>query len=229
MRTHVIVIMGLLFVAPLSRAAVPPPEQAVEQLLHASHGINELSGKEILETWEEVRRNPKPYLPFLRARLTLESIEAAKEPERLRDILGATGLLLRLGGNEEREYLAARLKELHRKRDELSAQVKVRAHSLGASIARDDESFRTQVWHRGRLIQVENAILRGFAEERDSRLRDTLLPRLEQDADMRDRYIEYFEVTARQDPVVRARLKKMLAAPGSPVTEKRLRRFFEAN
>ncbi|HZI15739.1 MAG TPA: hypothetical protein VE153_35560 [Myxococcus sp.] len=34
--------------------------------------------------------------------------------------------------------------------------------------------------------------------------------------------------TAREDPVVQARLRKLLEAPPNPVTEQHLRRFFEA-
>ncbi|WP_152621841.1 hypothetical protein [Archangium violaceum] len=228
MRTHVIVIAGLLLSAPVSRAATPPPEQAVEQLIHANHGLTELSGKEIKETWEEVRRNPKPYLPFLKARLSLERLEAAKDVEQFRGILNSAHILILLGGDDEREFLVTQLKHLHQKRDELSTQVKKRAPKSGASLSPSEEaSFKELVRHRGRVTQLENAILRGFAEVGDSRLRDTVLPRLDYDTDMRDRYIEYFEVTGRKDPVVRARLKKLLEAPGSPVTEQHLRRFFE--
>lgn len=228
MRPHVIVIAGLLLSAPVSRAATPPPEQAVEQLIHAPHGLTVLSGKEVEETWEEVRRNPRPYLPYLKAQLSLERLEAAKDVEQLRGILNSARILLLVGRNEEREFLVTQLKQLQQKRDELSAQVKTRAPKSGASPSPSEEaSFKELVGHRGRVTQLENAILRGFAEAGDSRLRDTLLPRLDHDEDMRDRYIEYFEATGREDPAVRARLKKLLEAPGSPVTKQNLRRFFE--
>ncbi|KFA94713.1 hypothetical protein Q664_01415 [Archangium violaceum Cb vi76] len=175
-----------------------------------------------------MRRNPKPYLPFLKARLSLERLEAAKDVEQFRGILNSAHILILLGGDDEREFLVTQLKHLHQKRDELSTQVKKRAPKSGASLSPSEEaSFKELVRHRGRVTQLENAILRGFAEVGDSRLRDTVLPRLDYDTDMRDRYIEYFEVTGRKDPVVRARLKKLLEAPGSPVTEQHLRRFFE--
>jgi hypothetical protein len=228
MRTHFIVIAGLLLSAPVSQAAPPPPEKAVELLIHANHGLNELSGKEVMETWEEVRRNPKPYLPSLKAQISLERIEAVQDVEQFRGILNATHILILLGREEERDFLVAKLKQLHQKRDELSTQVKARAPDRSDSLSpREEETFKALVRHRGRVTQLENAILRGFAEAGDPRLRDTILPRLEHDQDMRDRYIEYFEATGRKDPVVRARLKKMLEAPGSPVTEQHLRRFFE--
>jgi hypothetical protein len=228
MRPHVVVITGLLLSAPVSRAATPPPEQAVEQLIHAHHGLTALSGKEIMETWEEVRRNPKPYIPFLKVRVSLEHLEATHDVGQFRGILNSAHILILLGGNEEREFLVAQLKQLHQKRDELSTLVKSRAPGRGASLSpREEESFRELVRHRGRVTQLENAILMGFAEAGDARLRDTLLPRLDHDKDMRDRYIEYFEATGRKDPVVRAHLKKLLEDPGSPVTEQHLRRFFE--
>lgn len=227
MRTHLIVIVGLLLSVPMARAESPSPEQSVELLVHAYHGINELSGKEVMETWAEVRRDPKPYLPFLKARVSLERLEAAQDVEQLRGILNAAQILILLGGNEEREFLVSRLKELHQKRDALSVQVNARAPRRGATLAPSEEaSYRAVVLHRGRVTQLENTILRGFAEAGDARLRDTLLARLDTDEDMRDRYIEYFEATGRKDPVVRARLKKMLNATGSPTTEQHLRRFF---
>ncbi|QRK04215.1 hypothetical protein JQX13_28530 [Archangium violaceum] len=181
-----------------------------------------------MEAWEEVRRNPKPYVPFLKARLSLERIEAARDVDRFRGILNAALLLIRLGGNEERAFLVEQLKQLHQRRDALSTQVKERAPGRGASPApRGEDAFKELLGHRGRVTQLESAILRGFAEAGDPRLRDTVLPRLDHDQDMRDRYIEYFEATGREDPVVRARLKKLLEAQGSPVTEQRLRHFFE--
>jgi hypothetical protein len=228
MRIHIAVIAGLMLLAPVSKAASPTPAQTVERLLRANHGITVMSGKEVMQAWDEVRRNPKPYLPYLKERLSLESIEAAEDWSRLREIRNAASLLFRLGGSEERGFLLTRLKELQHKRDELSKQVHARAPRPGASLSpSEDASFTALVKHRGRYSILEQDILRSFADAGDPSLRDTLLPRLDHDKDMRDRYIEYFEATGREDPVVRVRLKKMLEAPDSLETEHHLRRFFE--
>jgi hypothetical protein len=69
-------------------------------------------------------------------------------------------------------------------------------------------------------------LLRAFAAVKDARLRDLLLPRLES-GELREAYIDYLAATGQQDPVVRDRLRKMLEAPASPVTEQHLRRFFD--
>ncbi len=106
--------------------------------------------------------------------------------------------------------------------------MKTRAPRPGAPLAASEEApFRALVKRWGRLSQVERDILRGFSEAGDPSLRDTVLPRLEHDADMRDSYIEYFSATGREDPLVRARLKKMREKPSTPQTEDNLRRFFE--
>jgi hypothetical protein len=228
MRARVFVIVGLLLAAPLSHAAAPSPAAAVDLLLHANHGINEMSGKEVMDTWEAVRRDPAPYLPHLKQRLSVENIEAAGDTLELREIRNATSLLFLLGGGEERGFLHARLKELQVKRDELSKQVRAKAPAPGAALSpSEDASFTALVKHWGRYSQLEQDILRGFAKAGDPSLRDTVLPRLEDDSDMRDAYLEYFEATSRGDPLVRDRLKKLLEAPVSPLTRHNLKHFFE--
>lgn len=229
MRARFFVFVGLLFSAPLSHAAEPSPAAAVDLLLHANHGISEMSGKEVMDTWEAVRRDPAPYLPHLRAYLTLERIEAAKDPVQLHVPLSALGLLFRLGGSEERGFARDFLEQLQAKRDELSVPVEARIRAAGADARAlaDDPSFRDLIQHRGRFTLVAHEVIRRFSERGDPSLRDLLLPRLDQDADMRDASIEYFEATCRKDPLVRARLKKMLEGPLTPLTRYNLKHFFE--
>jgi hypothetical protein len=229
MRNHWIVITGVMLAAPFSKAASPHPAQTVEMLLHTNHGINELAGKEVRETWEEVRRDPKPYLPHLKARLTLERIEAAEDREQFRGIRNAISFLFKLGGSEARGFLMTRLKELHAKRDALTAQVHARVSRPGAthSLLHEDASFVALLERRGRFSRVEQDILSGFAEAGDPSLRDTLLPRLKSDEDMLGYYVEYFKATGRNDSLVRAHLKKMLETPGSLSSREYLRSFFE--
>ncbi|WNG60922.1 hypothetical protein F0U59_44105 [Archangium gephyra] len=220
MRNHALLIVSLVLMAPFSRADSRSPEEAVEQLVHSLHGVSGMASKELRDTWEEMKRDPKPYLPALKARITVQRIEAAKDQEQLRGIMNAVAYLVALGGDEGRNLLVARLRELHSKRDVLFAELKKQGR-------REGESFEAQVMLLNRFLTVERTILHGFSEAGDPRLRDTLLPRLDHDEDMRDSYIEYFEATARKDPVVRARLEKMLEAPVSPVTQRNLKRFFE--
>ncbi|MFY0566951.1 hypothetical protein ACN28E_24360 [Archangium lansingense] len=229
MRNHVIAIVSLVLMAPFSRADSCSPEEAVKLLIHSPHGVSGLASKELRDTWEEMKRNPKPYLPALKAQITMQRIEATTDNEQLRGILNAINYLVLLGGDEGRNMLVARLKELQQKRDVLSPELKARGRRLSSSTTPPSEweSFKANVKGLKRLLSVESTILDGFAQAGDLRLRDTVLPRLDDDKDMRDRYIEYFEATGRKDPVVRARLKKMLEAPASPSTRQSLKHFFE--
>jgi hypothetical protein len=183
----------------------------------------------VMDTWETVRRDPGPYLPHLRTWISVERIEAAENPVQLHAPLNALGLLLQLGGREERGFARDFLKQLQAKRDALTVQVQARIRAAGAAsqALRDDASFRALIQRRGPFTQSEREVLRQFAELGDPSLCDLLLPRLDQDPDMRDTYIEYLGATCRKDPVVRARLRKMLEAPPSPQTAGALRHFFE--
>ncbi|MFY0530544.1 hypothetical protein ACN28I_47715 [Archangium gephyra] len=159
----------------------------------------------------------------------MQRTEAATDKEQLRGILNAVKYLVLLGGDEGRNMLVARLKELQQKRDVLSPELKERSRRLSSTAPPgEQESFEAGVMRLNRLLSVENTILDAFADAGDLRLRDTVLMRLGDDEDMRDRYIEYFKATGRQDPVVRACLEKMLEAPASPATRRSLKHFFEA-
>lgn len=220
--------------APARADAGPPdapplsPAEAVDLLVQSHHGASELAGPEMRQLWEEVRRNPQPYLAPLRARVSLELLEVTQEPRAHQATLSAASYLIVLGGEGERQRVVALLRELQREQDALSARIAAaaRVRPLTAMPAEERMSFWALVGRQNRLLDTEGFLLRAIAAVGDARLRDLLLPRLES-SELREAYIDYLATTGRQDPVVRARLRKMLEAPASPVMEQHLRRFFD--
>ncbi|RKG85081.1 hypothetical protein D7V88_20630 [Corallococcus terminator] len=196
-------------------------------MLHANHGISELSGEEMRQSWEAVRRNPQPHLPYLRSRATLSQLDAAQDPLAFQASLKAISYLLVLGQDAERQQVVELLREVQREQDVVSAQVATLARGRNiASMSPDEQpGYRAQVVRMNRLLDAEGFIVRAFAAVGDARLRDLLLPRLDS-SELRNGYIDYLTTTGLQDPVVRARLKMMLEGSPSPVTEQHLRRFF---
>src|SRR5690349_14058254 len=93
MRNHVLVIVSLVLLALFSRADARTPEEAVQRLIRSTHGVSEMASKELRATWEEMKRNPRPYLPALRAQSAVQRIEAAKDMEQLRIIQNAVKYL----------------------------------------------------------------------------------------------------------------------------------------
>lgn len=68
-----------------------------------------------------------------------------------------------LGGDEERDMLVVRLKELHQKRDVLSVEVKERGRRLSSATPPSErESFEARVMLLNRFLIVENTVLDGF-------------------------------------------------------------------
>jgi hypothetical protein len=230
MRILGIVITGMMFLTTAARAAPPPPRSTVEMLIHLNHGLSPLAGKEVLDTWEQVRQDPEPYLPFLKAHVTLERIEAAEDPLEFRSIQSALWFLFTLGGMEERAFMRAQVSALSARLDSVSPQMMAQLPKVGVSRSESEErAFQEVLGRYNRLSTLQQDILRLFAEAKDPSLRDVLVPRLEHDTGMLERYIDYFLATCREDPYVRFQLHKLLEAPSSLQAKDELKRFFDAN
>ena len=230
MRIHVrTTLVGLLLLAAVSRAETPSPDQVVTTLLHTQYCTPERPGQPPREPLATMRRDPRPYLPFLRARVSLERLERIEGEkdfqEQRREMFHAAWYLALLGGDEERDFLMEQMRQAQREGDQLTQQVNAWL-SRTPPPSREDAAFRQLVEHRGIVQGFELNLLTDFKEVGDPRLRDLLLPRLDHDRDGREGYIEYFMVTCREDPRVRARLRRMLEAPDDPSLEELLRRFF---
>ena len=227
MKPHTLVIIGLLLVASASHAVTPSPEQAVEILTHANHGLTEMSGQIVMETWEEVRQNPKPYIPALKEQMSLARLEATTASYELNPILNAATLLMTVGGSEERDFLVSFMKNLQQKRDEVSTKLKSQRPRRGAvSTSKEDKALQALTWQHVRLSQLETTILNGFKRASDPRLRDLLLARMDREEVMLEGYLDYFTATCREDPLVRARLEKLVIPPNFGTERRSLQRFF---
>jgi hypothetical protein len=216
----------LLLAATAAAAQAPTPEQTVALLLSAPHGLSPLSGTEVAEAAEAVRKDPGPYLPHLLAPLSAERILATEDDEALRRTANAAALLVILGGEEGRAAVAERLRALQRSRDEHTARKDTRLRTLkGQSAARQQRELRKLESPIRRLRRVEQVAITAFASAGDPRLQDTLLPRVASEPELQVTYLDYLQATGRDDPKVRAHLQRLLDTPGESDLKPRLRQL----
>lgn len=148
-------------------------------------------------------------VPALAKRIDPERIAADDTGETAARAAKAVTALAAAGGERGHAALRERLTALHQKR--MAIAKKLTPGRRGAKVV----SLTHQL---GRVMQLEMTIVKALAAAHDARLRDDLLDRLpKENLYVRGVYLRYLEKTAKNDQVVKARLKKLYDSPSSPL------------